>query len=148
MLFDVSSFPAVPFSFFLSFFFTVKLGLYGIKRERKREGERRKKKILHRLNAAPCPHAGVRENALVMEHEVNEDERVSMHFSVLTQILLGSPFTPLSPLSFSTLPLFPFFFFYFYFLNLSFLSLSLCACSFFFINQQKQRTIAIFFSHA
>ena len=68
MLFDVSSFPAVPFSFLL-FSLTVKLGFHGIKREeegeREREREREeKKKILHRLNAAPCPHAGVPEKML------------------------------------------------------------------------------------
>ena len=59
-----------------------------------------------------------------MEHGVNEDERVSMHFSFLTQILLGSPFTPLSSLSFS--PCLSF---------LYFLALSLSVCFSIFLDQ-------------
>ena len=115
MLFDVSSFPVVPF-------LAVKPGFYGIRKKkkkrkkgrkerRKRRERRRKKEIFRRLNAAPCPHAGVRENALVMEDGVNEDERVSMHFSFSTQILLRSPFTSLFSLVLSSAPLFPIFFF-------------------------------------
>lgn len=116
-------------------FLAVKPGFYGIrkkKKKEKREGKRGgkeekeegKKKIFRRLNAAPCPHAGVRENALVMEDGVNEDERVSMHFSFSTQILLRSPFTSLFSLVFSSAPLFPIFSLVFLFLYLSPLSAS------------------------
>ena len=134
MLFDVSSFPVVPF-------LAVKPGFYGIRKKkkkrkkgrkerRKRRERRRKKEIFRRLNAAPCPHAGVRENALVMEDGVNEDERVSMHFSFSTQILLRSPFTSLFSLVLSSAPLFPIFFFSLVFLFLYLSPLSAFSPSF------------------